>query len=112
MSPMWTDEELVSLNVGGQRVLLAISREHAESGPPDDEEEIAAKPFSLEDVLTGLEKVATAMASRLRGTGASKVSVEFGCDVAVESGTLVAIIGKGSVNSSFRVGLEWQGPAA
>jgi hypothetical protein len=35
---------------------------------------------------------------------------EFGCEFAVESGTLVAVVGKASGRSAFKVGLEWSAP--
>jgi hypothetical protein len=49
------------------------------------------------------------MASKIPGV-AHKVSVEFGCEFAVESGGFIAVIGKASAKSTFTVGLEWTKP--
>ncbi|MFI1106669.1 CU044_2847 family protein [Streptomyces physcomitrii] len=45
-----------------------------------------------------------------RHSEASKVTREFGCDMALESGALIAAIGKASAKSAFKVTLEWEKP--
>lgn len=46
----------------------------------------------------------------MQGTDASKVNVQFGCEVLVESGQFVAVIGKVSSKAAITVGLEWNKP--
>ena len=61
----------------------------------------------LDDVLGGMMGVARAVGERLKESDASKVNVEFGCEFAIESGSVVAVIGKASGKSTFKVALEW-----
>lgn len=98
---------LVPLQVEGQLVYLSAQ----ELGPPrGEEDEIAWRPPTLEQALDGLMGVARAMGARLQQSDASKVTVEFGCEFAVESGAFVAVIGKASGRSAFKVALEWTAP--
>lgn len=103
-----TDEtaELVQLSPGGQRIYLAVER-RGDQAVPGDEEDIAGRGPRLEQALDGLTGFATQLGNGLAQTEMSKVVVEFGCDVALESGSLVAIIGKASARSTFKVSLEW-----
>jgi hypothetical protein len=72
-----------------------------------EEQEIAGRPPRLDNVLTGVANFAKEIVATMQETGASKVSVEFGCEFAIETGTLVAVIGKASSKSTITVGLEW-----
>jgi hypothetical protein len=98
---------LVPVSVKGHHVL--VTARDVPGGPfqTDAEVEIAARKPQLDRVLDGLVAFANEMVERFESTDASKVSVQFGCDVAVETGTLVAVIGKASVQSTFTVTLEW-----
>ncbi|MGW4685532.1 CU044_2847 family protein [Streptomyces sp. NPDC004244] len=105
---------LVPLDIGGTSVYLAV-QELGESSHNDygdyEEVEISSRRPTLEQALDGLTGLARAMGARLQQTDASRVVVEFGCDFALETGTFVAVIGKASTRSSFKVGLEWEKPA-
>ena len=39
--------------------------------------------------------------------GATRYSIEFGCEIAVESGSFMAMIGKVGAKSQFKVTVEW-----
>jgi hypothetical protein len=102
--------QLVAVSVGGQRVYLCaqeVGLTHAALG---EEREIASRQPRVEQVVDGLVEFAKQVADRLRKTDATKIAVEFGCDIAVESGSFIAVIGKASAASSFRVSLEWAKP--
>lgn len=101
-------EMLVPIGIHGHTVLLSVESAGAQS--MGDESEIAARKPSLDEVLNGLAALAMEIGTRLQQTGATRASVEFGCEIAVESGTFVAVIGKGSAKSTFKVGLEWTSP--
>jgi len=77
---------------------------------PDDDFEIAHKQPKLDQVIDGMVVFAGEVARRLENTDAAKVTVEFGCEIAFESGAFVAIIGKASAKSTLRIGLEWNRP--
>jgi len=98
--------ELVQLYPDGQRVYLAVER-HGDQAAAADEEDIAGRGPRLEQAIDGLTGFATQLGNGLAQTEMSKVVVEFGCDFALESGSLVAIIGKASARSTFKVSLEW-----
>jgi hypothetical protein len=98
---------LVPMVVGDHKVYLSVQEIRA-----DDEDEIASRPPTLDQVVGGLTGVAKKIAAGLQGAEASKVSVEFGCEFALESGTFVAVIGKASAKSTFKVALEWTKPEA
>jgi len=66
----------------------------------------------LDSVLDSLTAVARAMGTRLQQTGASKATVEFGCDVSLDTGQLLAVVGKASSKSAWKVTLEWTAPEA
>lgn len=108
----WPDTgELVPVTVGDETVYLSVWPVGGGSGA-GVEREIAARRPTLDDVIGGLAAFVDGLSTKLRETGASKVSVEFGCEVAVESGTFVAVIGKASAKSTFKVGMEWAKPTA
>jgi hypothetical protein len=102
---------LVPIEVGGQKIYLSVRAVEPAGGEPGDEREIAYRKPRLEQVLDGLAVFAQEIVGRFQGTNASKVTVQFGCEVVVESGTLVAVIGKASATSAITVGLEWAKPA-
>jgi hypothetical protein len=94
--------------VDGQRIDVWVERP-ADAGT--DEGDIAAWQPDFEQALDGLMGVVRAVGRRLRDTDAEVVTVEFGCEFAVESGSFIAVIGKASGQSSVKVQLQWQKPA-
>ncbi|MER5222900.1 CU044_2847 family protein [Streptomyces flaveus] len=102
---------LVPVEVEGQTVYLAVQDRGYGSGVSGRESDIAARRPSLDEALDGLMGLARAMGTRLQQTDATKVTIEFGCEFVLESGSFVAVVGKASAKSSFLVGLEWDRPA-
>ncbi|WP_433256167.1 CU044_2847 family protein [Streptosporangium sp. CA-135522] len=74
----------------------------------DGEREISGRRASLEQFTDALTRFSTTLTDSLKKSGASRFSVEFGCEVAAETGRLVAVLGKGSATSSVKVTLEWE----
>jgi hypothetical protein len=79
-------------------------------GSPGTEGEIAARIPSFGDVVGKVMDLAGGAVEHLRTTGASKIILEFGCEMAIESGQLVAIVSKVGGKATFKVGLEWSEP--
>jgi Trypsin-co-occurring domain 1 len=99
---------LVPLDVDGKSVYLEVRELPGVSPGWDQEREIAGRRRpSLDQVLDGLMSLARAMGAKLQQSDASKVAIQFGCDIAMETGGFVAVIGKASVKSTFTVSLEW-----
>lgn len=98
---------LVPVTVGGCRLLVAARDVPGGPVDADGEVEIGARKPRLDRVLEGLAVFANEVVEKFEPTNASKVSVQFGCEVAVQTGTLIAVIGQASAQSAFTVTLEW-----
>lgn len=107
-----TAGETVVVPVTQDGVRIQVLARSAEAAADGEETEIAARRPSLDQVMSGLNVVARAVGEQARQSTASKVTLEFGCDIALESGSLVAAIGKASVKSAFKVTLEWDSTSA
>lgn len=114
----WPHESvLIPVQVGDCRLLVSAYDLSGESADSDTEIEIASsgsvQDRMLNGMLDGLAAFATGVVDRFEPTSASKVSVQFDCNVALESGTLVAVVGKASWERTFTVTVEWtrQDPA-
>lgn len=94
---------LIPVMVDGDRAYMSVRR----LDRAGDEDEIAARLPSFDEVVGKITAVASGAVGSLRATGASKVILEFGCEIGVEAGQLIAIIGKASGKSTFKIGLEW-----
>ncbi|MGW0768891.1 CU044_2847 family protein [Streptomyces sp. NPDC002676] len=107
-------ETVVPVEIDGQTVLMAIGPGGRKAAPPalGEEREIGWRRPRLEPVLDGLTAVARAMGARLQQTGASKATVEFGCDVSFDTGQFLAVVGKATSKSTWKVTLEWTAPEA
>jgi hypothetical protein len=99
---------LVPIEFDGHDVYIAARTiKSQDSGEDVEEYQIVAREPRLERVLDGLTGFARQVVTRLQATDASKVTVQFGCEIAVESGSFVAVIGKASSKSTMTVSLEW-----
>jgi hypothetical protein len=96
---------LVPLRVDGHLVYLSTSAPLP--GTTSDESDVAARPVGLDEALPGLAAFAQKVSEALREADVTRVSAEFSCEFAVESGKLVAIVGKASQKAGVKVGLEW-----
>ncbi|MFE2675328.1 CU044_2847 family protein [Streptomyces hygroscopicus] len=104
--------ETVVVPVTQDGVRIQVFAGSAEAAVDGEETEIGARRPGLDQVISGLNAVARAVGEQARQSTASKVTLEFGCDIALESGSLVAAIGKASAKSAFKVTLEWDSTSA
>jgi len=73
-----------------------------------EEEDVAsAAILSFDEVTGAVEEISEAMVGTLQKIKPQKASIEFGLEVAVESGKLTAMLVKGSGTASLKVKLEW-----
>ncbi|MGW4031377.1 CU044_2847 family protein [Streptomyces sp. NPDC004838] len=72
------------------------------------EEEAGLLDFDLEQVTGALGAFAEGVTSALRRAQPHRLTVEFGCQVGVETGGLIALITKGSVDANLTVTMEWE----
>ena len=92
--------------------LLVYVEVRSLDGPAGTEQPIGIRPPSLDKALDGVMAVARNVGGRLRDSGAQKATAEFGFELGLESGSLVAMIGKVNSSSTFKVTLEWADPTA
>jgi hypothetical protein len=71
------------------------------------EEEVVFALPSFEGVTDAIEGIAQSVVSTLEKVKPQKASVEFGLEVALESGQLTALLVKGSGTSNLKITLEW-----
>jgi hypothetical protein len=72
------------------------------------EEEVAFDIRSFEGVLDAIEGVSQSVLAAVGKVKPSKASVEFGVEVAMESGQLTALIVKGEGKANLKITLEWE----
>lgn len=101
-------DDLIPVQVDGRTVYIAVRS--ADDGQSGDERQISARVPRIEDVLDGVASFATKVVDAMQRTKASKVSVQFGCEFAIESGSFVAVVCKTSAKSTMTVSLEWAAP--
>ncbi|MET7989727.1 CU044_2847 family protein [Amycolatopsis sp. NPDC005232] len=78
----------------------------------DQEEEVASRLLSFGDFTENLgtltRSVTEAVTAGLTKVKPTKVTIEFGCEVGLESGKLTAILVKGTAKANLKVTMEWQ----
>ncbi|MFI6285107.1 CU044_2847 family protein [Streptomyces sp. NPDC051018] len=71
------------------------------------DEEVGLLSFDLDQVTSALGTFAEGVTSALRRAQPDRLTVEFGCQVGVETSGLIALITKGSVDANLTVTMEW-----
>ncbi len=103
--PTESDAVIVPVVTAGGEIVHISATPVANS--TDGEIELSSGAPKLKEALSSLTGFTADVVESLRTFEASKMSVEFGCEFAVESGSLLAVIGKGTGKSAFKVTLEW-----
>ncbi len=82
----------------------------AEASSMGGEEDVAAldQVLSLEQVTSTIESLAASLCATIARVKPDKASIEFGIDLAVESGALTAMITKGSAKGNLKLSLTWE----
>ena len=71
------------------------------------EEDVGFRLQSFQGVIDAIEGIASAMNIALQKVKPHKAGVEFGLEVAIESGELTALLVKGSGTANLKISLEW-----
>jgi hypothetical protein len=71
------------------------------------EEDVAFKLLSFDEVTNTIEGIAGSLNAALQKVKPKKASVEFGLEVAVESGALTTLLVKGAGTATLKITLEW-----
>lgn len=80
---------------------------HIQATILDGEEEVSFELPSFKGVTDVLEGIAESVVTTLKKVKPQKASIEFGLEVALESGQLTALLVKGTGTSNLKVTLEW-----
>jgi hypothetical protein len=67
----------------------------------------AGVPHAFKEVLDVIEGLSQSLLTSLEKVKPHKASVEFGLEIASESGSLTSLLVKGSGNANLKVTLEW-----
>lgn len=73
------------------------------------DEQVAAHIPTFEEVSHTIEGIAHSLFSSLEQVKPRKASVEFGVEIALESGHLTALLVQGSSTANLKIILEWGG---
>ena len=71
------------------------------------EEKVAFKLASFKEVTDAIEAIAVSVVESFRKIKPHKAGVEFGLEIAVESGQLTTLLVKGSGKANLKITLEW-----
>lgn len=96
-------DEVVSLKINGDSVIKV--RASVLGG----EQDVAnvAKFIQFKEVTDMIEKIADSTIETIKKVKPDKASIEFGIEVAIESGVATALLVKGSGTGNFKITLEW-----
>jgi hypothetical protein len=101
-----TGTSIVATKVGDVTVHIQVLNDAMID--PYSEREIASSEYQLNGLLAGISAFAGAAMSELAQHSPARVSIEFGCNISIEAGQLIAFICKSSLQSSIKVGIEWE----
>lgn len=80
---------------------------HVEATMLGGEEDVAFRVLSFKDVTDTIEGIASAVTAAMQKVKPKKAGVEFGLEIAVESGQLTTLLVKGSGTANLKISLEW-----
>jgi hypothetical protein len=92
---------------------------HAEATPigqrstDEMEQDVADRPTLFEtqdfrDITKALEGIASEVSATLERVGSREASIEFGLEVGVEAGKLIALLVKGTGKANLKITLTWK----
>ncbi len=101
----------VRIEMGDAELYVEAFDLHPESaGGFGSERDIAAAKPDMGKVIQAIREFGGRLGESLSESGATRFAVEFGCEIAMETGQLVAVLGKASTKSTLKVTLEWGQP--
>ncbi|RDI48990.1 CU044_2847 family protein [Nocardia mexicana] len=63
--------------------------------------------FKLENLTPTIKSVATSVHQSVEGLRADRVSVEFGLELSLDAGRVVAVLASGGLKATLKVKLDW-----
>jgi Trypsin-co-occurring domain 1 len=71
-------------------------------------EEVLADFLPFEEVTNAIEGIAKTVVATLEKVKPHKATVEFGIQIAIDSGKLTAVVVKGDATANLKITLEWE----
>jgi len=71
------------------------------------EQDIAATIPSFTGITETIEEISRSLVESIKKVKPKKVTIEFGLELATESGKLTALLVKGTGKASLKISLEW-----
>jgi|FaiFalDrversion2_1042247.scaffolds.fasta_scaffold23098_2 hypothetical protein len=103
--------EIVSVRLGGNARLLVEAVSFDRRAGEAAERGLRPLDQDWDDVVRLLQQAGQALSESLQAIKPARATVEFGIQLAVESGKLTALLVKGTGSASLKVTLEWAGAA-
>jgi Trypsin-co-occurring domain 1 len=72
-----------------------------------EEQDVAAVKPDMTEVIQAIREFSGRPEESLGESGATRFAVEFGCELALETGRLVAVLAEARAKSTLRATLEW-----
>ena len=108
---LWRTGLIVSASTWAmRRFIRGIRSASGECRSFGEERDIAAARPDMTEVIRAIREFSGTLGESLSESGATRFAVEFGFEIAVETGQLVAVLGKASAKSTLKVTLEWAPP--
>ncbi|MFF8375545.1 CU044_2847 family protein [Streptomyces sp. NPDC015661] len=96
-------QEITKVEVGDATLFVEARR----LGPDSGLEGLGDRLPDLSAVTDALASFAGRIGEALHEAAPDRATVEFGCQLGLDSGKLTALVVQGSANASLRVTLEW-----
>lgn len=80
---------------------------YIETNPISTREDVAWNIFEFKAIKNQIVSISKALVEPLKEVAPSKITLEFGIDIGVESGELTSLLVKGTGNANIKISLEW-----
>ena len=98
---MQSKTQVVPLKIGDNKSLKV------EATILGGDQDVASNFLEFESVTDAIEDISNAVVGTFDTIKPNKANVEFGLEIAVESGKLTSILVKGSGKANLKITLEW-----
>jgi len=88
---------------------LSAERAVSSKGIGTTIEDISAHIHSFDGITSVIENISTGITESLKKAKPTRATVEFGLEVAVESGNITSLLVNGSGKATLQITLEWSG---
>jgi hypothetical protein len=101
----------VRVDMGDTALYIEVTDLHPENVADfGAERDIAAVKPDMTQVIQAIKVFSGRLGESLRESHATRCAVEFGCEIGLETGQLVAVLGKASAKTTLKITLEWEQP--